>query len=64
MCFARETDECEWEKGGYKIDMFKKLRTDEWQICSDQEDWDSSGGTDPCKYPTGYICATRYPGNV
>ena len=64
MCFTSETDTCEWQKKGFKIDIWEKLRTDEWQLCSDQSAWDATNGGDPCLYPDGYICATRYPGNV
>ena len=81
MCFTSETNACQWQKDGYKIDIFDKLRTDEWQICSDQSAWEGSEGPvdsngellqdakvftkpDPCKFPIGHICATRYPGNV
>ena len=61
MCYSSAKDWCSWKESGFKLDVFDKLRTDEWQICSDQSGWTN---TDPSTEPKAHICATNYPGNV
>ena len=57
MCFTTAKDFCDWQSKDFKIDIFNKLATDEWQLC----EIDGPEEGDPSET---YICPTRYPGNV
>ena len=60
MCYSSELDFCKWEANKFKLDIFDKLRTDEWQICSDESNHDNTMKAPPA----AAICATNYPGNI
>ena len=35
QCWSSKPNFCEWQENKFKLDIFDKLRTDEWQLCSD-----------------------------
>ena len=70
MCYASPnlstdgtSDFCNWKANDFKLDIFDKLRTDEWQICSDEEGWSATDDSTWDSVKT-YICNSRYPGNI